>query len=268
MAAIYYIDSENVGDSWIELLNMSENTEDMFYIFYTSHTQRIGYEHIDNLIRARERLKFIKCYEGNNGLDFQLVSYLGYELNVDNSKEMIIVSKDTGFDSVVYFWSDRGMNIKRLSITKGIADAGNDSEMEQIKLISNMPSKIDYQELYTIINCVGTIVPANIHLVFVHFYGGEGKSIYKIMKKEKFIVPSVNWSKEIRMKKLISLIINYSNKDDLIYPETISDFIVSNIVDNKTVMLNVIKMRYGEQGARLHKVFKPFYKTLSQIKNA
>lgn len=118
MAAIYYVDSENVGDSWVELLNMTENTQDMFYIFYTSHTQRIGYEQIAYLVNAKDRLKFIRCYEGNNGLDFQLVSYLGYELRENNGYEMVIVSKDMGFDSVIRFWKDRGMNVKRITMAR------------------------------------------------------------------------------------------------------------------------------------------------------
>ena len=120
MATIYYVDSENVGDSWVELLNMTENTQDMFYIFYTSHTQRIGYEQIAYLVNAKDRLKFIRCYEGNNGLDFQLVSYLGYELRENNGQEMVIVSKDMGFDSVIRFWKDRGMNVKRITMSRDL----------------------------------------------------------------------------------------------------------------------------------------------------
>ena len=37
MATIYYIDSENVGDVWIELLNIPENGESKFIVFYTKH---------------------------------------------------------------------------------------------------------------------------------------------------------------------------------------------------------------------------------------
>ncbi len=115
MTAIYYIDSENVGDSWIELLELPENTDSKFIVFYTGHSLRISYQKAIQLINATNKLEFIACHEGNNGLDFQLVTYLGYELHADNSKEMIIVSNDTGFDAAIHFWTDRGMNVKRIS---------------------------------------------------------------------------------------------------------------------------------------------------------
>lgn len=111
MATIYFIDSENVGDSWIDLL---ETPDSRFLVFYTSHSPRIAYPRAIRLINAANMPEFIECYEGSNGLDFQLVSYLGYELHTDNTNEMVIVSNDTGFDAVVHFWMDRKMNVKRV----------------------------------------------------------------------------------------------------------------------------------------------------------
>ncbi|MDO4649955.1 MAG: PIN domain-containing protein [Eubacteriales bacterium] len=112
MAKIYYIDSENVGDSWIELL---EESEARFLVFYTGHSPRIAYPQVKQLMNASTKPEFIECHEGNNGLDFQLVTYLGYELHADNTNEMMIVSNDTGFDAVVSFWSERGMNVSSVA---------------------------------------------------------------------------------------------------------------------------------------------------------
>lgn len=103
METIYFIDSENVGDSWIELLDKAENEKDRFLVFYTGHSPRIAYPQAIQLLNAVCKPEFIECHEGNNGLDFQLVSYLGYELHADCTKEMIIVSNDTGFDAAVFF---------------------------------------------------------------------------------------------------------------------------------------------------------------------
>ena len=113
MSKTYYVDSENVGENWIDLLIEEEESD--FLIFYTGHSPRIDYEHAINLMNAKKKPEFIHCYEGNNALDFQLVSYLGYHLRSEETKEIIIVSNDTGFDAVVNFWSERGMNIMRLS---------------------------------------------------------------------------------------------------------------------------------------------------------
>ena len=114
MEKIYYIDSENVGDSWIELLDELTQLDSRLIVFYTKHSPRMTYQQTIQLMNSANKPEFIECHEGSNALDFQLVSYLGYELCADRTKEMIIVSKDTGFDAVVHFWQERGMQVKRV----------------------------------------------------------------------------------------------------------------------------------------------------------
>lgn len=109
----YLIDSENTGDCWIEL--MAKDKESEYLVFYTGHSPRIDYEHAKLLMDAETKPEFIRCSEGNNALDFQLVTYLGYLLQSDNKKELTIVSNDTGFDSVVKFWTERGHEVKRIN---------------------------------------------------------------------------------------------------------------------------------------------------------
>ena len=115
MEKIYYIDSENVGDSWIELLDELTQLDSRLIVFYTKHSPRMTYQQTIQLMNSANKPEFIECHEGSNALDFQLVSYLGYELCADRTKEMIIVSKDTGFDAVVHFWQERGMQVKRVA---------------------------------------------------------------------------------------------------------------------------------------------------------
>ena len=122
-------------------------------------------------------------------------------------------------------------------------------------------------ELYTIINCIGIEEPSYIHLSLVHFYGNKnGQNIYKCLKKEKFASPTVQWTKETRMKKLIELIIKYVNTSNVSIPDSLPGFIVNNIVDDKETMRNQINQSYGDWGPQLNKMFKPFYKTLTKIK--
>lgn len=275
MATIYYIDSENVGDSWIDLL---DDADSRYLVFYTSHSPRIAYSQAIKLMNATNKPEFVECYEGNNGLDFQLVSYMGYELHADNSNEMIIVSNDTGFDSVVHFWTNRGMRVKRVghsnySNSQPIEKKGpvSDNELFTNSLSVETTEKIcgvDKKELYTIINCIGAGEMSYVHLAFIHFYGKDnGENIYKIMKKEKFEAPLVNWKKETRMKKLIELIIQYKNKENVIIPDSLPKYIISNIVNDKKTMGQVINIYCGEEdGPQINKMFKPFYKTLAHIK--
>lgn len=274
MSTIYYIDSENVGDSWIELLDKSDSR---FIVFYTGHSPRIAYPQAIQLMNATNQPEFIKCHEGNNGLDFQLVSYLGYELRADNSSEMIIVSNDTGFDAPIHFWTDRGMNVKRVPLS----NASNSQLVEKKEPVSGdekitisssvevteMISGVDKKELYTIINCIGAKELSSIHLAFVHFYGNKnGENIYNCLKKEKFAVPSTNWTKDMRMKKFIELIIKYANTANVSIPDTLPGFIINNIVDDKNAMGSKFNKSYGGSGPYFHKMFKPYYKTLAKIK--
>ena len=44
MEKIYYIDSENVGDSWIELLDELTQLDSRLIVFYTKHSPRMTYQ--------------------------------------------------------------------------------------------------------------------------------------------------------------------------------------------------------------------------------
>ena len=67
------------------------------------------------LKETEKEADFIKCFEGSNALDFQLVSELGYRLSQNADREYVIVSNDTGFDAAVRYWSTRKMPVSRLS---------------------------------------------------------------------------------------------------------------------------------------------------------
>ena len=159
-------------------------------------------------MNAKNKPKFIRCYEGSNALDFQLVSYLGYQLRSKNTDEMVIVSNDTGFDAVVHFWSEQNRAITRLTSSniptpeikteptpvseeKATPSSSVDTDTEQTV------SGVDLRELYTIINCVSSKESSYIHLAYVHFYGiKKGEDLYKYMRQEKISQHhSVSWKK-------------------------------------------------------------------------
>ena len=52
METIYYIDSENVGDSWLELLDTLDHTENKLIVFYTKHSPRMTYPQAVQLLNA------------------------------------------------------------------------------------------------------------------------------------------------------------------------------------------------------------------------
>ena len=114
MGKIYLVDSENVGDIWLPLL-VSSKDDDEVLVFYTTKSPHMNYENVRMLKETEKEADFIKCFEGSNALDFQLVSELGYRLSQNADREYVIVSNDTGFDAAVRYWSTRKMPVSRLS---------------------------------------------------------------------------------------------------------------------------------------------------------
>ena len=113
MKKIYLIDSENVNDAWVELLPVLEGG-DRITVFYTDKSPHMCYQHVIALLEKEREIRFIKCFEGNNALDFQLVSELGYMLCEMPDYEYVIVSNDTGFDAIVKYWEKRGRKVSRI----------------------------------------------------------------------------------------------------------------------------------------------------------
>lgn len=109
---IYLIDTENVGTLWKELL-IRKNNEDQLLLFYTEHSPNVSYVDLQTILKYPDAFEMIRCNTGKNGLDFQLVSYLGYLLRDTSETNYIIVSNDYGFDPVVRFWQDRGIPVSR-----------------------------------------------------------------------------------------------------------------------------------------------------------
>lgn len=109
---VYLVDTENVGTVWKELLPAKSGT-DQILLFYTENSPYISYSDLQAIIQYPNTFEMIKCNTGKNGLDFQLVSYLGYLLKTASKTNYIIVSNDFGFDSVAKFWQERGMSVSR-----------------------------------------------------------------------------------------------------------------------------------------------------------
>ncbi len=272
MTKKYYIDSENVGDSWIELLNNSENE---LFIFYTKNSPRMTYSQVIRLMNAPIHPNFIECVTGNNGLDFQLVTYLGYNIHETKTDEFIIVSKDTGFDAVVSFWKKRKVNIQRISqINSSKNELASNKKCSNKKLepsslslnAQNQISDVKQKEIWTIINCIGKDNSNYIHLVFEHFYGQKkGNEIYKYLRKLNFEVLDFQWDKTTKIKKIIKLILHYRNKSKRDIPESFIDFLVNHANSNRKLMRESIIAQYPVEGENLYSMIKPFLTTLVNI---
>ncbi len=109
---VYLVDTENIGSAWKELLP-KKGSKDMLILFYTEYSPGISYADLDFIRQYPSSFETVECFPGKNGLDFQLVSYLGYLIKSAPKTDYIIVTNDTGYDAVVKFWTGRDMSVKR-----------------------------------------------------------------------------------------------------------------------------------------------------------
>lgn len=118
MKKTYLIDSENINDIWVMLLHIL-GEKDEIAVFYTDNSAYMSYGKIVRILKQEQgALRWIKCFEGTNALDFQLVSELGHMLCGDGRREYVIVSNDTGYDVVVRYWQGRGYSVRRMKSTE------------------------------------------------------------------------------------------------------------------------------------------------------
>ena len=109
---IYLIDTENVRTVWTLLLDRM-TLNDKIYVFYTMNSGNVSYEDLNGVISSGKNVELIQCHTGKNGLDFQLVSYLGYLIRNNENADYCIISDDSGYDAVIKFWEGRDVKLSR-----------------------------------------------------------------------------------------------------------------------------------------------------------
>jgi hypothetical protein len=72
----------------------------------------------------------IKSNGKKNALDFFIVYFLGCYISVQDNKEFIIYSKDTGYDPLIEYLKTKDINVKRIVSFKQLNDSQLDSEGE------------------------------------------------------------------------------------------------------------------------------------------
>lgn len=110
---VYLVDMENIPHAWANLLDVC-GEDDRMILFYTDQVSQVPIMLMEKVTKSRVEMEYIKCYDGPNGLDFQLVTEMGYRIARDPEAEYVIVSQDHGFDAVVNYWGGRGVRTKRI----------------------------------------------------------------------------------------------------------------------------------------------------------
>ena len=107
----FLVDTENIRDRWKRLLPMEPNQE--MFLFYTQNSPGIPYSLLDAVIQYKELMHFIPCYTGQNAMDFQLVTELGYLIAREPQAAYVICSNDHGYDPVCRYWTQKEIQVRR-----------------------------------------------------------------------------------------------------------------------------------------------------------
>ena len=107
----FLVDTENIRDRWKRLLPMEPNQE--IFLFYTQNSPGIPYSLLDAVIQYKELMHFIPCYTGQNAMDFQLVTELGYLIAREPQAAYVICSNDHGYDPVCRYWTQKEIQVRR-----------------------------------------------------------------------------------------------------------------------------------------------------------
>lgn len=107
----YFVDYENVKIDGLNGINKLEPS-DKVCIFYSEHADTLTFDLHKRLNESKATITFEKVEVGSkNALDFQLATFLGYEIASIKDDEYYIVSKDTGYTSVYNYWKKRKIGI-------------------------------------------------------------------------------------------------------------------------------------------------------------
>ena len=181
MTHYLYIDTENVGNSWIPLMDQAD-ADTVMLLFYTAQTSAISMPQLGRLLNFVKRadVQLINCTVGKDALDFQLVSYLGYMIREAPEEDYCIISNDKAFELVGRFWQDKNVNVCSAVCLEQAKESGEHSRLhsELEKLITNS------DELEFVEKCINELTTkSGINNRIVKKYGTtRAGEIYRLIK--------------------------------------------------------------------------------------
>lgn len=287
MPTVYLVDSENVNDVWIRLLNNME-AQDEILVFYTDKSPHMSYEKVIELTQLSDRpIRWIKCVEGSNALDFQLVTELGARVATAPEHVFIIVSNDNGFDAAVKYWTQRGKDVRRMKSTECKQLVRRRAELARIagaedpaKVVVS-PQETDkgdgqafaYQaDIEQLSRSIQMSKLTLFHDAFVCMYDQEiGDAIYYYMKehKEEMAELSENYlpKRKARLKNYFNMALAHAGGDTTGTDDVME---IYNHIDEPKKNLQKLNVeavkKFGQdQGSGYYKILKKHVKIMSKL---
>lgn len=285
---VYLVDSENVNDVWIQLVTVMEESDEIL-VFYTEKSPHMSYERVIELTRLSDRpIQWIKCVEGSNALDFQLVTELGARVATAPEDEFVIVSNDNGFDAAVKYWVQREKAVRRMKSAECRQFAR--TSREEKKQEKKQEEKIEQAEALAEADITQEALPSYMpdierlsqsiqmskltlfHDAFVCMFDQElGDEIYYYMKehKEELAHLSENYlpKRKARLKNYFNMALAHAGNDTA---GTDAVMEIYNHMDDPKKNLQKLNVeavkKFGqEQGTGYYKVLKKHIKIMSKL---
>lgn len=146
MKRIILIDFENIQRLDFELIDTT-NTD--IIIFVGKSQSKIPFPLVEKAQTLGDRITWLKIAgDGKNNLDFHIAFALGcLSEKLKNEVELIILSKDSGFDSLIKYINDAGVHVRRIANLAELADSQKQMPSSNFTsyIVANL-NKIDPQK--------------------------------------------------------------------------------------------------------------------------
>ena len=107
----YLVDYENVHKTGLYGIDKLEKNDNVI-IFYSPNADKLPFSLHNQIIETKAEITYFEVDTvGENALDFQLSSYIGYIVGKHPKCMCYIISKDNGYQNVCNFWRKHGMKI-------------------------------------------------------------------------------------------------------------------------------------------------------------
>lgn len=117
----YLVDFENVHSAGLDGIHKLD-ADSTVCIFYSRNASNVTSGLNFGMMESKAEIKYQHAEAGNkNALDFQLSSYLGVIIteNAGKNCKYYIVSRDSGYSSLIPFWKDKGITVEIISDISG-----------------------------------------------------------------------------------------------------------------------------------------------------
>ena len=286
MGKTYFIDSENVGDSWISLLDTVAD-DDEIIVFFTDKSPHMNYNNVVILTdyfsnNTKKKPTFIKCCEGSNALDFQLSTELGFRVHDINDGEYIIFANDNGYEAVINYWKKRGITIQHLrpnansQMSPTVPLTPNNTVVAP-KQLENTKPELDSGSVPSsaleILYILGRDNLQNLHLALQQLYGTKkGKNYYNAFKTSSsynnFLAGHKAMSKNEKQKEYCSIVFKLDTSN-IQMPKDFSVFVMKSWSKKKNLnsLRASLQGKYGkDMSEKYYSIIKKHVKIMDKIK--